>query len=751
MTAEQLFSQVPIGITIFRGPDFVVEAANDAYLEIIDRTPEFFIGKPLFDVLPEVRSAVEPLLDQVYRKGIPYHGRGFEVTLNRHGKQELTYFNFEYRPLRENDQITGVIVVASEVTDQVLRKQSIEENERRFRTFIDQSPIAMCIFRGKDMVIEIANKALLTLIWRRTAEEVIGKKLMDVFTELAGQRFPALIGQVLRTGKAHSEKEALGFVEGKDGKRAFYVDFDYSPLFTKAGESDAIMVTASDVTEKVKARHSLEVAEERARLATEASLAGVFDIDLHTGGTNCSPRFFEIMDLPPSASRADWLGRVHPDDRPARDKAWNDGLKSGVLHYEIRIKTGSGAVRWIRSQGRVYKDDNAEPVRVLGTILDITEKVKADEALIDSERKFRHLSNALPTLVWTATADGKSYTYNESVYSYSGLSVEELDRLGWSELVHSDDLDDNIRLWAESLQTGRPYLYEHRLRRYDGTYRWMLTRAIAQRNDSGQIISWVGTTTDINEQKQFSEELEHKVMERTAELQIANTELALRNQELLSFNYISSHDLQEPLRKIQTFASRIRGTESQLTPQNEIYFQRMQQSAKQMQMLIRDLLEYSRAGEGERNFETVDLGEIVQRVKQQLLEDNESSRLHIDVRDLPTVRAIPFQINQLFSNLLSNAVKFSRKTEHPVICVDASYQQDGNYHVIRVTDNGIGFQPEYKEKIFEVFRRLHNRSEYEGTGVGLAICKKIAGNHNGFITAEGHPGEGATFTVFLPA
>ena len=619
---QQLVEDVPVGITIFRGPKFIVEMANDSYLRIIDKNREAFVGKPLFEALPEVRPAVEPLLNDVYWKGIPHHGTEFEVPLTRHGHTELTWFNFVYQPLREENVITGIVVVANEVTEQVRRKLMLQESEKKFRSFIDQMPPPVTILRGEEMVIEMANRSLLEKIWHKTPEEVLGKRLLEALPELSGQRFPELLRNVLTTGRSYGEQEALIHFDRPGGKKAFYFDFEYSPLFDGQGRVDGIMITADDVTEKVAARQRVEEAEERARLAVEASLAGVFDIEVPSYNVNCSRRFYEIFDLPPGASMQEIISRIHPDDNAARRAAWEAGNATGVLHYEVRLIIGPEEIKWIRAQGRMYKDDKGELIRVLGTVLDITE------------------------------------------------------------------------------------------------------------------------------QKMFSEALENKVKERTIELQRANDELAIRNQELLSFNYISSHDLQEPLRKIQTFASRIQSTEDALSSENQVYLQRMQQSARQMQLLIRDLLEYSRAGQGEMVFETLPLGQTLQSIRQQLLEEATAEHIRIEIGDMPTVEAIPFQINQLFTNLLTNAIKFSRHSDDPLIRVDAA--RENGYHVIRVHDNGIGFLPEHTEQIFEVFRRLHHRSEYEGTGIGLAICKKIVENHHGRITAESKPGEGATFTVYLP-
>ena len=280
-----------------------------------------------------------------------------------------------------------------------------------------------------------------------------------------------------------------------------------------------------------------------------------------------------------------------------------------------------------------------------------------------------------------------------------------------------------------------------------------------------------------------SRELEEKVAQRTLELSAANALLKFQNEEkqkkseqlsdankeLQSFNYISSHDLQEPLRKIQTFASLITGNEANLlTPKGKDYFSRIQVSAKRMQTLIEDLLAYSRANVADRNFVSTDLTIIAAEVMEELSELIEEKKAVIELDLLCDVEVIPFQMRQVLNNLITNAIKFAKANVAPHITITATTANSSEFTAeiaklttakllknkpychIAVKDNGIGFNPKYRDKIFEVFQRLHIKEDYPGTGIGLAIVKKIVQNHNGIITANSKLNEGATFNIYLP-
>jgi two-component system CheB/CheR fusion protein len=274
---------------------------------------------------------------------------------------------------------------------------------------------------------------------------------------------------------------------------------------------------------------------------------------------------------------------------------------------------------------------------------------------------------------------------------------------------------------------------------------------------------------DITESKSYNLQLEHAVSERTRELAHANEALVNKNQELESMNkelesfaYISSHDLQEPLRKIQTFAGRILEKENDnLSEHGKDYFSRMQEAVRRMQALIDDLLTYSRTNKTEQKFENTDLNGMIGELKTEMKEALLEKHATIEATDLCPVNVIAFQFRQLLHNLISNALKFSIPGTPSHIIIrsriakgsDLKFDKlvlDKTYCHITVADNGIGFEPEFKDRIFEIFQRLHGKHEYAGTGIGLSIVKKIVENHDGMITATGVPGEGAQFDMYLP-
>lgn len=241
-------------------------------------------------------------------------------------------------------------------------------------------------------------------------------------------------------------------------------------------------------------------------------------------------------------------------------------------------------------------------------------------------------------------------------------------------------------------------------------------------------------------------------------------ELAQNNAELTSFTYIASHDLQEPLRKIQTFCDLILNNSNEQLPDKTLdYLQRVMKATKRMKNLISSLLNYSRMNTRGMEFELADLNSILDEACNNIHEQIEESQTIIQREQLPVIPCVPLQINQLFTNLIMNSIKYRKEGIAPVIQISSRWVQPGEiktsdillnetgYWKISISDNGIGFEQKYADKIFELFQRLHSRVEYEGTGIGLSICKKVVQNHKGFIRATGKPGMGASFEIYLPA
>ncbi|WP_296143602.1 ATP-binding protein [uncultured Flavobacterium sp.] len=284
--------------------------------------------------------------------------------------------------------------------------------------------------------------------------------------------------------------------------------------------------------------------------------------------------------------------------------------------------------------------------------------------------------------------------------------------------------------------------------------------AIEQLDDTTSTLNKERQANKLKEENQkiFTDLLEKEVQIRTRQLEENYHSLEKLNKELESFAYISSHDLQEPLRKIQTFVSVISEKELEnLSEKGKEYFKRIQNSAERMQALINDLLAYSRTSVDERKFEITNFKKVVEQVMDDLKEELEEKNAKIEIQEMCESSIIPFQFRQLIYNIFSNALKFSRTGINPVITInceivdrETSFGHTEKQCHIKISDNGIGFDQKYGEKIFELFRSLHPKEEYNGTGIGLAIVKKIVENHGGTITASGKLQEGATFDIYLP-
>ena len=292
---------------------------------------------------------------------------------------------------------------------------------------------------------------------------------------------------------------------------------------------------------------------------------------------------------------------------------------------------------------------------------------------------------------------------------------------------------------------------EMKYRRYDKFGREIFIHTIGRiiRNEAGQPVGVFGIDMNITRQK----EQEAALLALNAELEAKNRELERRNNELNSFTYMASHDLQEPLRKIKTFNSMILATEAAgFTERGRDFFRRATATAERMQLLICDLIAYAQLYDAEDQYEPTDLGQLLADVQHDFRDDIAEKGAVIETSQLPTVPVIRFMFRQLLDNMLSNALKYSNPTKTPLIRFSYEIVTDNkvSVHQLVITDNGIGFDPVYNERILGLFQRLHGRTAYSGTGIGLAICQRIMQNHGGTLTAEGTPGQGATFAMRWP-
>jgi PAS domain S-box-containing protein len=416
--------------------------------------------------------------------------------------------------------------------------------------------------------------------------------------------------------------------------------------------------------------------------------------------------------------------------------------------------TASGEDRYVQVHGYPILDQEGRVVQMIEYCLDITERRRAEEALRRSEERYALAQRAADMGSWDWDIESNALFWSEQIEPLFGFDPGEFEGTydAFLNTVHPDDRDFVVESVNACLEDpDREYAIDHRIVWPNGEVRWVSETGDVIRNTQGQPIRMLGIVQDVTQSKQA----EMALAQKTAEL-------ARSNAELEQFAYIASHDLQEPLRKVRAFGDRLEDKYGDLLEERgRDYLDRMRNAAHRMQRLINALLSYSRVTTQARPYEPVDLDDVLREVLSDLELRIAQSGGQIRVGDLPTLHADGLQMHQLFQNLLTNALKFHREGEAPVVNVSARCfaAQEAAEHEdfpdvafcqIRVEDEGIGFDQKYVDRIFDPFQRLHGRGQYEGTGMGLAICRKIVERHGGRITADSQPGEGAAFIVTLP-
>jgi PAS domain S-box-containing protein len=428
-------------------------------------------------------------------------------------------------------------------------------------------------------------------------------------------------------------------------------------------------------------------------------------------------------------------------------------------------------VYWTFSYSPV-KDETGKVGGILVVCHETTEKRQAGIQVEIAESRYRQLIESLPVAIFTIDANGFINLYNKAAAELWGREPH-IGKDKWNG-AHKIFLTDGTHIapengpMAKALRENREISLEMLIQQPDGKMKHVIAHPEPIHDHEGNVTGAMNVLIDITSLKEAehalraSEELlEKRVHERTAEIKSANFNLQRTNAELEQFAYITSHDLQEPLRKIRTFTEMLEASLGSISSKSKGYLDKISASSTRMRKLIRDVLHYSRLITPEQIFTKVDLHAVIWQVVDDYELIIREKNVKISIQQLPVIEANPLQINQLFSNLLSNALKFNTG-EAPELTISATLLDTGShilpeglnpslsYCLIEFKDNGIGFDMQYAEQIFTIFQRLHTKTQYAGTGIGLALCKKIVLNHHGSITAHSENGEGAAFRIILP-
>lgn len=547
----------------------------------------------------------------------------------------------------------------------------------------------------------------------------------------------------------------------------------FVPVLALAGLALSVILFSLSRAQ-VRAEEAVRGSEQRLRTVLESLPVGVFVAD-RTG---------QVI-LSNAMSHQIWAGGDHVSlDQYGTYKGWWAGSGRRIESHEwalaralrgeavegeiIDIEAFDGTRKTILNAAFPLKDAGGKVDLAVAAVVDVTEQRRAEASLRDREREFRTMVDSIPQLAWMADEAGEVFWYNQRWYDYTGTTLEEMKGSGWQAIHHPEYLGPVTDRFRDRIARGQFWEDTFPLRGKDGGYRWFLSRAVPIHDEAGRLIRWFGTNTDITEQLQAREAEARAIREQVAreaaearevQLRLHTAELERSNRELQDFAYIASHDLQEPLRKISSFADLLRMKYGQQLAEDGTHFlDRMQQAALRMSTLIRDLLAFSRVEAKARPFGQVDLNEVLSDVLVDLEVRLQETGGRVETSDLPVLHADATQMRQVFLNLIGNALKFHRPGTPPIVQVRGTLGTtrrpvDGKeQQVCRITvqDNGIGFEEKYLDRIFTPFQRLHTSDEYEGTGIGLAICRRIIERHGGTIEARSTPGDGSAFTLTLP-
>ena len=774
---KRFFLQAPAGICVLDGPDLVFELVNPSYQQLFPNRE--LLGKPLLEALPELKDQPIPdILHHVYASGITFEGKELLVPLARteSGPIEDRYFNFIYQARHdEKGRIDGILVFVIEVTDSVLARHKIEESEGNLRSLVMTARYALATLRGPDMIIEMAN-AEINRIWGKTAEETIGRPLLEIFPELKGQVFPLLLKQVYDTGTSISQEETELLILQATVPVKKYISFSYSPLMDGQGQISGIIVSAEDVTEKVNNRLLLEQNYEQQQIANEELAASNEELaatnqELITAQNHLrqfnqdlaksESRFRALVQQAPVAifiltgrqmfieaindrmlkmlgKTADIMGKPYSEALPEFEgqpffKLLDNVFVTGTsfVGNEVRADVehnGELKEGYFNFIYEPIKDDQGITNSIICTAVDVTEQVNARKKVERAEESLRMAIDAAELGSYYINSADRIFVASPRLKEFFGFGPdEEVPYEAAINQIHPDYRQAAADLVEAAFTKGVRFDMEYPVIGYhDGKTRWVRGIGTVQHDSEGKNSYFTGVLHEITEKKQdeirkndfigmVSHELKTPLTSLTAILQLLNRQLGDSEDEFLT-NALNIANVQ----------------------------------VKKMNNMINGFLNVSRLESGKIDIhaQEFDLEKLIRDMINEIAFTLTSHTINF-VECCPiTVNADRDKIGAVISNLLSNAAKYSPKGK----VIEVACKIENDQAIVSIKDEGIGINQRDIEKIFDRYYRVEtNTTQYiSGFGIGLYLSAEIIHRHDGKIWAVSEIGQGSTFYFSLP-
>ena len=765
---QDVFYQAPTAIAMLEGVNHKYVLANSLYQKMINRTEEQLLGKTVKEVFPELQaSGAFEIFDNVFNTGEPFLAPEFEVKIDRFndGFPHTAFYNFFLKPLKTGEKITSLMVVAYDITEQVLASRKIVESEHRYHNLVYTSPSMIAIFKGKNMIIEIANDSILES-WGK-GKDVVGKSLYEVIPETVEQGFDKMLKRVYETGEPEYAYETPTILVRNGKPELMHYTFLYQAQRNTRGEIEGVAVLANEVSQQVAAKIKIQESEERFRSLADNMPLNVFIIDPTAKANisywnnywlNYTGQTFE------EALGTTWDGIVHIDDVELILDVYVPAFEKRLPYKlpDIRIRRYDGEYRWFAFQANPRYLSNGEFIGYIGVGFDIHEQKLVEASLIQSEAHFRLLADLMPAKISNASVDGRVTYFNKHWLDFSGYNFEDLRDFGYHQIMHPDEIAEFETRFQNAAATLTDLVMEMRFKNKDGDYIWHLNIASPIKDEKGNLKMWIGVTTDISEQiktlntnlsiyEKHAAELKHE--KELAELATLKAEVAVKSKQQFLSNM--SHEIRTPLNSILGFTNVLMKTK--LDIKQKEFLQAIKTSSNSLHELINDILDLAKVDAGKMTFLNQPF-EIHKSIKSIL----HSFDLKLKEKNLELVSEydseIPLillgdkaRLNQIILNLVSNAIKFTHKGKI-ILSVKIKSEDEENMCIeFAVRDSGIGISENKINLIFNLFEQaeINTSNSYGGTGLGLAIVKQLVELQGGSISVSSKIGEGSTFSFVL--